>query len=126
MPNPNALISAYPNKSIDYLISESKPSEIYVHIDLKNVLSSLFIEDVVNEIILNSQTMTNVDSSIFQSILYSIASWKTFAKQRNLGVKIFISTDIGKSVYHKSIYKDYKKSRDIVNTSSPVNGRDKR
>lgn len=123
MPNPHALISSYPYKIINDVINESKPSELYVYIDLKNVLTSIFIEDVVNEIVFNSQTMTNVDSSIFQSILCAISSWKQYAIRKGLKIKIFISTDIGKTCYHRSIYKDYKKSRDIVNTSSQINGR---
>lgn len=111
-----------PNELIDAKLSESNFSEIYVYIDLKNVLTSLFVEDVVNQIISNSQTMTNVDSSIFQSILYSISVWKSYAKTKNLKLKIFISTDIGKTCYHASIHKGYKASRAIINTSSPING----
>lgn len=123
MPNPHTLISAYPYRIIDDIVDESNSPELYVYIDLKNVLTAIFIENVVNEIVLNSQTMTNVDSSIFQSVLCSISSWKSYAANKGLKIKIFISTDIGRTVYHRNIYKGYKKSRDIVNTSSPVNGR---
>lgn len=120
MPNPNNLINLYPPRILSDIINEKQPNSLYVYIDLKNVLRSLFVEDVVREIILNSQTMNNIDSSIFQAILYTVSYWKNFAEQRGLSSKIFICSDIGKSSYHRSIYNKYKYRRDILNSSAAI------
>lgn len=120
MPNPNNLINLYPPRVLSDIINEKQPNSLYVYIDLKNVLRSLFVEDVVREIILNSQTMNNIDSSIFQAILYTVSYWKNFAEQMGLSSKIFICSDIGKSSYHRSIYNKYKYRRDILNSSAAI------
>lgn len=120
MPDPSSLISLYPPRVLTDIIKEREPESLYVYIDLKNVLRSLFIEEVVREIVLNSQTMNNIDSSIFQSIIYTTSYWKNFAEQRGLSAKIFICSDIGKSSYHRSIYDKYKYRRDIMNTSAAI------
>lgn len=120
MPNPANLINIYPPNILSNIIDERRPNSLYVYIDLKNVLTSLFIEDVVREIVLNSQTMNNMDSSIFQSIIYISSYWKKFAEDRGLNSKIFICSDIGKSTYHRSIYSKYKYRRDIINSSADI------
>jgi len=120
MPNPSSLINTYPPRILSDIIKEKQPDSLYVYIDLKNVLRSLFVEDVVREIVLNSQTMNNIDSSIFQSIIYTSSYWKSFATQLGLSAKIFICSDIGKSCYHRSIYNKYKYRRDIMNTSAMI------
>jgi hypothetical protein len=118
MPNPSSLINTYPPRVLSDIINEQNPDTIHVYIDLKNVLRSLFVEDVVREIVLNSQTMNNIDSSIFQSIIYTASTWKSFASRLGLTAKIFICSDVGKSSYHRSIYTKYKYRRDILNSSA--------
>jgi len=126
MPNPANLINVYPPKVLSNIIDEKNPKSLYVYIDLKNVLTSLFVEDVVREIVLNSQTMNNIDSSIFQSIIYISSYWKKFAEDKGLKSKIFICSDVGKSSYHRSIYNKYKYRRDIINSSADIGERIKK
>lgn len=126
MPNPANLINVYPPRILSNILSERKSHSLYVYIDLKNVLTSLFIEDVVREIVLNSQTMNNIDSSIFQSIIYISSYWKNFAEENGLKAKIFICSDVGKSCYHRSIYNKYKYRRDIINSSADIGERIKK
>lgn len=118
MPNPSSLINLYPPRVLSDILNERQPKSLHVYIDLKNVLRSLFVEDVVREIVLNSQTMNNIDSSIFQAILFNVGYWKQFAEYKGLSSKIFICSDIGKSSYHRSIYSKYKYRRDILNSSA--------
>lgn len=122
MPNPQTLISAYPSIEISDLIKEQKPKKLNVYIDLKNVMVSLFVEDVAREIVLNSRNMQNLDSSIFQSVVNISAYWIRYGKERGLGVEVFVCSDIGQSSYHLEIYKKYKYRRQISNIDSWVCG----
>jgi len=118
MPDPQILINTYPPPVLKDIINQSRPTSINIYIDLKNVLTALFVKDIVDQIVLNSQTMNNIDSSIFQAIVNISAYWKNYARRLGLTAKIFICSDLGKSCYHRNIYKDYKCSRDIMNTSA--------
>lgn len=113
MPNPASLISAFPPKELFDVIAEDNPKRLRVFVDLKNVLTSLFVPDVVQEIVTNTSTLQSMDSTLFQSIVNYTAYWKRFGKLRNIDVQIYICTDIGRSTYHKAIDKEYKKNREI-------------
>lgn len=84
---------------------------IHFYIDLKNSSTMLFIEDYLQEIVYNTKKMNKPDSSILQSLLYTIYQWKQFFKSKNLKYKIFFCNDYGESTYHTEIYKDYKSNR---------------
>jgi len=120
MPKINSILSIYPPYSIDQRLKEKSYKKINLYIDLKNCLTSLFVEDVVQEIISNSENMVNCDSSIFQSILYNCAWWKNYARKENLDIDFYIFTDIGKSSYHRNIYLEYKKRREISDINHPI------
>lgn len=91
----------------------NKIDTVHLYIDLKNSSTMLFIEDYLREITYNSQKNEKVDTSIFQSIFYTIYQWKRYFTNRNLKYKIFICNEYGESKYHTEIYKDYKKNRKI-------------
>jgi len=115
MPSPNSIISAYPPDNLENIIQEKQPKKLHVYIDLKNVMLSLFVIEVVEKIVVNSETMKNVDSSIFQATLYISSWWKNYAYKRGMDCDVFISTDIGRSKYHLSLDKNYKLRRTVGN-----------
>ena len=122
MPSPFTLLGTQQTvDKIDIIINENKPKKLHVYVDLKNVLVSLFVESVCQEIMANSRTMVNMDTSIFQAILLYTSYWKSFGLQRELETKVFIATDVGRSMlYHLPIDKGYKGSREISNVMSAV------
>jgi len=122
MPDPVCLISAFSTPEVDNIIKELEPKKLHVYIDLKNVMRALFIEDVVKEMIHNSNMMGKVDSSIFQSVINICSYWKRYAFKRGLEANIYICSDIGESTYHTTIDKNYKKSRKITSTTSEICG----
>lgn len=91
----------------------NKIDTVHFYIDLKNSSTMLFIEDYLKEILYNTQKNPHIDTSIFQSIFFTIYQWKTFFNNKNLKYKIFICNESGESKYHTGIYKDYKKNRKI-------------
>jgi len=117
MPNPVSLISAFPPDELkEFILSQNKYNRLNVFIDLKNVLQSLYIPSIIDEIVANSQTMSNIDSTIFQSILNIISYWKNYGRYKGMRTYVYITTDIGRSQYHRDIYQKYKNSRYITNT----------
>jgi hypothetical protein len=113
MPKPSSILSVYPPQALDNNIERDKPKYLFLYIDLKNCLVSLFVEEVITEIVTNTENMNNIDTSIFQSILYNVSWWKSYAANKGLILKTFIFTDVGRSQYHKSIYSEYKANREI-------------
>lgn len=118
MPDPRYMIacSVPPIELVNILSSNKQLDTLHLYIDLKNAATALFIPEVVEEIVLNSEAMDlGHDSSIFQSILYVVSNWKKWAHDRNLNIKIFFCSDKGRSTYHKTILNDYKSNRKITN-----------
>jgi hypothetical protein len=115
MPNPAALITAYPPNDIKDYLKNKHTMNIYI--DLKNVMHGIFIQEVGMEMIQNTIRMKTIDSSIFQSCLHYAAYWKRMAKTNNKQCNIFFATDIGKSMYHCNILSTYKESRGVTSTT---------
>lgn len=116
----NILNCSYPSENIleefNKYNTDNKLDTIHLYIDLKNALSGLFVPEIVEEMVNNTNALeAGVDSSIFQSILYTIYSWKNFCKNLNVNYKIFICNDKGRSSYHYNILKEYKSNRKISN-----------
>lgn len=111
--HPKQLLSCYPPQSLTTIIDKPGIDTLHIYVDLKNVMTALFVQEVVNEMVSKTQTMKTADSFIFQSCLFYIGYWKEQAKQRGLNVKIFFTTDVGRSNYHKAINRDYKKRREL-------------
>lgn len=114
MPSPWSLITAYPPTELDTYIKDHHET-VYIYVDLKNILVGLWVENICNEIILNTDNYGTVDSSIFQSVIAYSSYWKKWCRDRGKSCKIFVCTDTGRSQYHTSIYKKYKYRRYISN-----------
>jgi hypothetical protein len=126
MPNPRTLISSYPPDTIDKAFEAKHFSKVHVYLDMKNAMTSLFIEDVMNEIVWNTHNQGKIDSSIFQSLFLYSVWWKSFCVKRNVDYKMFIVTDKGISRYHRGIYEGYKAERDIASSELTAEQRDVR
>jgi len=108
------VISYYPTYSLlDSILSYSKSDTLNIYIDLKNVAKSLFIEDVVKNLIESTKRSRRIDSSIFTSLLNYIAFHKEYSLKREVDIKFYIFYEIGESFYHLNINKDYKSNRKI-------------
>ncbi|MCK5018209.1 MAG: hypothetical protein KAS32_14225 [Candidatus Peribacteraceae bacterium] len=115
MSDPKSLISAYPVQELTDLIKKFRPKKIHVYVDLKNVLHSLFVSSVANELWVTSQTLeSGLDTSITQATIHISSVWKNYARTLGLDSEIFVCTDKGKSYYHRGINKDYKARRDLT------------
>lgn len=120
MPSPWSIINAYPPPEIQsYLDGKDR---INVYVDLKNVMTALFIPEVEQEMILNTQNLGSIDSSIFQACLAYASYWKKLAYRNGLVCNIFFCADIGRSVYHLSLLKEYKIRRNIDNSTGDISG----
>ncbi len=120
MPDPRTLLSLYPPTNLKDTILERGFKQLNVYVDIKNVMTSLFLEDVINEIALNSINTKMIDSSIFQSFLMYTSWWKRFSNLCNIPLNIFFITDNGTSEYHTNIYKFYKQNRTIASSTTPI------
>ena len=69
-----SIINLYPNSDIDSIIKMKDYKKVHLYVDVKNVSRSLFIPDVMQEI-LENKTSKYVDSTIFQSYLYFSGVW---------------------------------------------------
>ena len=112
MPQPWTLITAYPTNEIDSYVKDEHET-VHVYVDLKNVLTGWWVQDICDELILNTENYGTVDSSIFQAVINYSSFWKRWATLRGKKCKVFVCTDTGRSIYHKSIYKKYKYRREI-------------
>ena len=115
MVDPHTLIAIFPSSDINGYLKGKKCINVYV--DLKNVMIALFVKDVSDSIIYNTEKSGTIDSSIFQSCVYYASVWKKYAKRNGLDCKVFFCTDIGKSVYHRAIHGGYKANRDVTSTT---------
>lgn len=112
--HPASILSYYPTYSIlDEIISYNEYDTLYLYIDLKNCLQSIYMEHTIVNLIENTK-LTNVhDSSVFISLLSFLSFHKIYASKRNVKIKFFIFYESGRSYYHQNICKKYKVSRRI-------------
>lgn len=112
--HPASILSYYPTYSIlDEIISYNEYDTLYLYIDLKNCLQSIYMEHTIVNLI-ESTKLTNIhDPSVFISLLSFLSFHKIYASKRNIKIKFFIFYESGRSYYHQSICKKYKISRRI-------------
>lgn len=119
MVHPNTILSITPPKEIDTLINQLGVKKLNIYVDFKNACTSLFIDNVVQEIVNYSDMGRTVDNSIFQSIIKFASSWKKYALSKQLDYKIFYMSDHGKSYYHVNLHDGYKNSRHVGDVNLP-------
>lgn len=119
MVHPNAILSIKPPNQVEEIIKEKKIKKINVYLDIKNACTSLFIDEVVQEIVNASDSSKLIDSSIFQAILNFASFWKKYSKYNSVECEIFFCCDKGESFFHTNIDKRYKKNREIGRINLP-------
>ena len=109
-----SILSYYPTYSIlDEVLTSGKYDTLNLYIDLKNNLQSLYIKDVIVEIVENTLRAKFTDSSIFEAVASFLSFHKIYAANRNIKINFFIFMETGRSNYHLNISKTYKISRRI-------------
>ena len=114
-----SIISSFSPYDIKDYIQNNNYKKINLYVDLKNVSNGLWVSDIVQEIVQNTNITGQYDSSIFQSIIYYSSQWKKFCESFNIDLNIYFCCDQGKSVYHQNIDKEYKSNRDISKMNLP-------
>ena len=113
---PSTILSYYPTYSI---LDEARslinnPTNINLFIDLKNVLSGIYMKHAVENIVESTRRSKYVDTSIFSSLITFISFHKIWAYKRGVNVNFFVFFESGHSVYHLNVDKSYKCSRKIA------------
>lgn len=117
--HPNSILSIIPPNKLDNEISRLKPKRLNIFVDVKNACTSLFIDEVMKEIVHESRSQRSFSSCILQSFLTFSVFWKRFALKKKLDFNICFCSDDGPSTYHIEIDKNYKKSRKIGSVDLP-------
>ena len=71
MPHPSTIINAYPSDELDNIITSQKIKKIIIYGDFKNMSTGLFVPEVMQEIVYNTENNNRMDSSIFSIGYYS-------------------------------------------------------
>jgi len=124
MPHPASMLAFYPPDDMKDMIKKSGCDTVHIYVDMKNAMTSTYIYEVKEEIVLNSKNMGGIDSTIFQSLLFYSAWWKRFCKGLGVKCEIFIQSDYGKSIYHNDINPKYKYRRYISDVDLTAEQRD--
>ena len=114
--NPQSIISYYPTYSIlDILINRNRCRVINFFIDVKSVISPLYIKDNAALLVSEVEKMGKISYDIFSSIVEFIHWHKKYCIKRGVLSRFFLFSDSGDSFYHLNIYKKYKEKRKIGN-----------
>ena len=106
-------IGYYPSWSdLDSVIDASKQVNIFV--DLKNCLTGLFMKEAIQTTIDVNRGSTQPITDIFMSWLDFVLFHFRYMEKHKINMNLFHISDSGDSVYHRSIYKDYKMNRTIT------------
>lgn len=117
--SPKSIITAYPDNNLTDYIKKRSFKKLKFYVDLKNVAIGLFVEEILQKMIDNTEEKQSIDTSYFQSLLYYCAYLRFFGIKHNLPTDIYICTDSGDSCYHNHYNKLYKYKRKITSTIMP-------
>lgn len=105
----------YPKYSyLDEMLSRTTRSKLYIHIDQKNVFSSIYSEWAIKHMLEETKRSRYIDLSIFNSFLDYVSFYKSYGKKRNLDIKFCFFSERGKSSYHTELHSKYKDRRRIT------------
>ena len=108
------ILSYYPNYAIlDEVLTNGNYDTMNFYFDIKNNLQTLYLKDVIINIVESTLRANFRDTSIFSSILEFLSFHKIYAANRKLKVNFFVFLESGPSTYHLNISKKYKISRRI-------------
>ena len=112
--NVSQLFSYYPKYDyLDKLVSLNPKKHFNFFIDLKGCSPSMYQEWAVKYVIDRSRNSPHISMDYFASVIEFIAWHKLYCQKRDLTMNMYFFMEQGKSVYHNTIYKDYKNNRDL-------------
>lgn len=119
MLQPRNIVSLVPSK---YLLEDinNKCNKIHVYVDFKNILRSLYVSDISEQLTASHNSGGSVSSLIFQSILFLFSDWKEQCDRYNIELDMYVFSDVMPSNYHTSIDTGYKSSRKIGKSTSTL------
>lgn len=111
------IINYYPNYShldnMVYHLIDGKSNVINLFIDLKNCMQTLYMKSNAEILVENTKRDRRIDSTITSDFLNFLIFHKIYALKRNKNIRFFIFFEIGESIYHINIFKNYKLRRKI-------------
>lgn len=112
--NPSQFFSYFPRyEYLDKLLSLNPKKHINLFIDVKGCATALFLEWAVRHIINHSRNDSHIDMSLFSGIMEFIAFHVLYGQKRNIKFNFYFFMEQGRSVYHNTVYKDYKSNRTL-------------
>lgn len=112
--HPGSLITYYPQYSIlDEFTSDPKVDEIIIYVDIRNCLKSIYMEEVIHDLVESTNKYKKIDTSIISSLLSFISFHKKYAKKRGKKITTILFFETGRSYYHENINSKYKSTRKI-------------
>lgn len=111
-PNASQFFSYYPKyQYLDKLLSLNPKKHLNIFVDVKGCSPALFSEWAVKYIIEDSKNSRHINMSYFSGVIEFIAWHILYAQKRDLTIDFHFFMEQGRSVYHNSIYKEYKSNR---------------
>lgn len=111
-PSPSQFFSYYPKYDyLDKLFNLNPKEHLNVFVDVKGCSPALFSEWGVKYIIEDSKQSKHLNMSYFAGVIEFIAWHKHYCQKRNLTLNMHFFMEQGKSIYHNSVYKEYKSNR---------------
>lgn len=111
-PAPSQFFSYYPKyEYLDKLLSLNPKKHLNIFVDVKGCSPALFSEWAVKYIIEDSKQSKHLNMSYFAGVIDYIAWHRHYCQKRDLTLDIHFFMEQGKSVYHNSVYKEYKSNR---------------
>jgi hypothetical protein len=106
------IVNYYPTYNyLDNIISTAGATKINLFVDLKGCIQSLYQEWGIRYLLDQSKGTKFIDDSLFHSTLEFINWHKVYARKRGVQISIYFFFEKGKSLYHFSIYNEYKLDR---------------
>ena len=113
-PAPGQFFSYYPKyEYLDKLISLNPKKHLNLFIDLKGCSPALYSEWAVRYIINDSKSSSHLNLSYFAGVIDFIAWHKLYCQKRDLYCDIHFFMEQGKSVYHNTVFPEYKCNRSL-------------
>ena len=111
--------SYYPTyNDLDILIEKYKPSKVNIYVDLKNCITGMYNEDSMKDIIKMNEGTTQPILDLFLSWVDFVSFHYNYMIKNKMPLYIYNFSDIGDSIYHKKIYKEYKSNRTITRSKT--------
>lgn len=111
-PSSSQFFSYYPKYDyLDKLFNLNPKEHLNVFVDVKGCSPALFSEWGVKYIIEDSKQSKHLNMSYFAGVIEFIAWHKHYCQKRNLTLNMHFFMEQGRSIYHNTVYKEYKSNR---------------